>query len=198
MLEKIKTKIKNSAAAHRKDFLYLLVIANMIIWFTAYSSGQNFYEEYVKIADSHAQTNDAGDLPAEEIKRGAMDEFYYRFEEDVKFRNYVLDIRVKRNNPGNLRFGGQPHATDNNGFAEFPNSIIGFRALIAQLAADQARNLTLQEFITRYSPPSENDTPWLIKCAADELGVGKNINIKDLGVIRLAQYITKQEHGIKF
>jgi hypothetical protein len=199
MLQETKTKIKNWAAARSKDFKYLLIIANIIIWFMAYSSGHDFYREYILIAEGNAKEIEKEEiLEDDKTSRSDIEEFYFRFENDLNFRNYVLAIKVKRNNPGNLRFVGQPHSVNNNGFAEFQSGFMGYRALIMQLSADRSRNLTLEQFMNRYAPPSENNTERLIKDAEYNLGVSRLTNIKNLDIIRFSQQITKQEHGIKY
>jgi len=136
-------------------------------------------------------------VPARQPKNG-IDEFYYRFENDLKFRNYILNLKVKRNNPGNLRYARQPHAWSKNGFAAFPNIVIGFRALIKQVEIYQNKNVSVRQFLSKYSPHSENDTEWLIKCMANALQVTEDTNIKKINTVLLAQYIVKQEYSIKY
>lgn len=116
---------------------------------------------------------------------------------DSKFRSYIYNIKVKRNNPGNLRFARQPNAINTNGFAEFPDIVIGFRALIMQIKLDQSRDLTIEQFITKYSPPHENDTPHLIKRAEELTGKTKTYKINNINTIFLAKVIANQEHSIK-
>lgn len=120
---------------------------------------------------------------------------------DKNLLDYVmsLDNKVKRNNPGNLRCADQLYSTGcQNGFAVFPNIIIGFRALVEQVKLDQGRELSLERFISKYSPEHENDTPWLIKCASNELGLDKEVNIKYIEPILLAKYMVKQEYSISY
>ena len=131
----------------------------------------------------------------------STEEFYYKFENDLKFRNYILSLSsngVKRNNPGNLRYARQIHAWGKNGFAAFPNIVIGFRALIKQVEIYQNKNVSIRQFLSRYSPHSENDTEWLIKCMVNELQVPEDTNIKKINTVLLAQYIVKQEYSIKY
>jgi hypothetical protein len=63
-------------------------------------------------------------------------------------------------NPGNLRWAGQREATgkDDKDFAVFPSDPAGWRALVAQIKLDQGRNLTFEQFVTKYAPPIENMT----------------------------------------
>lgn len=63
-------------------------------------------------------------------------------------------VSFRNNNPGNLKYAGQPAATgaDASGFAIFPDYQSGFDALKAQLALDASRNpgWTLTQFFSKY------------------------------------------------
>lgn len=63
-------------------------------------------------------------------------------------------VSFRNNNPGNLKYAGQPGATgaDANGFAVFPTYDAGFQALKNQLSLDASRNpdWTLTQFFTKY------------------------------------------------
>ena len=135
---------------------------------------------------------------AEAVKLTPIQEFYYRFENDLKFRNYITNLKVRRNNPGNLKFKNQPGAVSNNGFAEFKTPILGFRALILQTELYQSRNVSIRQFLSKYSPHNDNDTEHLIACMSDRLGVPENTDIKEINTVLLAQDITRQEFSIKY
>lgn len=81
----------------------------------------------------------------------------------------------RNNNPGNLRYAGQPGATgrDSSGFAIFPDYPTGWDALLRDLRAKLGRNpsLTIRSLLNVYAPPSENDTGAYINAVADELGM---------------------------
>lgn len=63
------------------------------------------------------------------------------------------------NNPGNLKFAGQPGAVKGEGgFAKFSSPAAGLNALYNQVKLDASRGLTLAQFIYKYAPPTENDT----------------------------------------
>jgi len=127
-----------------------------------------------------------------------IEDFYHQFENNIEFRNYITDLRVKRNNPGNLRFANQPGAINNGGFAEFKTPLLGFRALVLQMAVDQTRDLTIRTLLEKYSPPHENSTEHLISAMSDRLGLLESTNIKNINTVRLAQDITRQEHSVKY
>jgi len=113
------------------------------------------------------------------------------------FSEYINGIKVKRNNPGNLRCHNQPNSTCVNGFANFPNIVIGFRALIKQVELDQSRDLSLRQFLTKYSPPHENNTEHLIRRASKVLNLEEKELINYLDTIKLAQFMANQEFSVK-
>lgn len=127
-----------------------------------------------------------------------IEEFYWKFENDIEFRNYITDLKVKRNNPGNLRFAGQPGAWEENGFATFKTPLLGFRALVLQVEAYQDRDITIRQFLEKYSPSHENDTEHLIAMMCQRLGVDENTNLKNINTVILAQDVTRQEHSVKY
>lgn len=103
-------------------------------------------------------------------------------------------LAQRNNNPGNLIFAGQPNAVKGDGgFAKFTTPEIGFRALIKQVQADQKRNLTLRDFITKYAPPNENDTEKYIREVSYELGISETSSIAEIDPIELAKKMAKFE-----
>jgi len=100
------------------------------------------------------------------------------------------------NNPGNLRYVGQAGAVQGEGgFARFETPEAGYQALIAQIQLDASRGLTLEQFINKYAPPSENNTGLYINQAVQALGVPKSTKIADIDINALAQFIAKKESG---
>jgi hypothetical protein len=72
------------------------------------------------------------------------------------------DRNVRNNNPGNLKFAGQPGATlGDDGFAVFPSLDSGFAALDRQLTktTNEMPTLTLTQFFARYLGQSDFLTP---------------------------------------
>lgn len=106
----------------------------------------------------------------------------------------------RNNNPGNLRFGafamrhGATHESD--GFAVFPNYEAGFAALCALLRCNSYCNLTLWNAMHRYAPTSENHTENYIKFIEREIGVTRDMTLKDIPTDRLARAIQKFEGWI--
>lgn len=65
------------------------------------------------------------------------------------------NLNFRNNNPGNLKFAGQPGATGadpSNGFAIFPDMATGNQALLNQLNKDVSQNssLTLTQYFAKY------------------------------------------------
>lgn len=180
----------------KREWVYVLIVMNMIIYPIFNKHAVAFAKEIlilepIVITKVITNTVYSGDLTPD-------DEYYKRLNQDDTFSNYINGIHVKRNNPGNLRCAGQPNTTCDNGFAVFPNIIAGFRGLIMQLDLDQSRNLTLEQFISKYSPAHENDTPHLINRAEEESGINRKDNINKINTIHLAQIMTKQEWSIRY
>jgi hypothetical protein len=98
------------------------------------------------------------------------------------------------NNPGNLRYAGQPGATKGEkGFAKFKSPVAGFKALVAQIKLDARRGLSLAGFINKFAPPNENDTEGYINNISSAIGASRNIPIARLDLGKLAQLIARQE-----
>lgn len=90
------------------------------------------------------------------------------------------NIPNRCNNPGNIVYGkftlkqgaiGRAGGENNERFAVFPNSQMGFAALIALLKTPSYQNLTLAEAINRYAPPVENNTSSYQKNASTQTGI---------------------------
>lgn len=105
---------------------------------------------------------------------------------------YPGSVSYRNNNPGNLKYAGQPGATgaDARGFAIFPDFATGFQALKNQLALDASRNpdWTLTQFFSKYlggNPYSPETTgqgnPFSYAAdVAKQLGVAVNATIGSL------------------
>ena len=104
------------------------------------------------------------------------------------------------NNPLNMRFAGQEGATNAGGFAAFKTPEAGQAATDALFSkyADGGIN-TLSGLISRWAPPSENDTPGYIARVAKATGLDPNapINLKDPAVARKIQQAMAVVEGNK-
>lgn len=115
-------------------------------------------------------------------------------------------INSRNYNPGNLRPSSQyqwnGEVGSNGGFVIFDSPEMGTRALTKNLYTSQEThgNNSVREIITRWAPPSENDTDAYVKKVASEMGVSPDA---DLGSLRdnpattkaLVKSITKHEGG---
>lgn len=102
------------------------------------------------------------------------------------------------NNPGNLRFAGQAGAVQGEGgFAKFPTVEAGIKALENQIKLDASRGLTLAQFISKYAPPSENDTNKYIQDVIKMVGKSQNTKIADIDIKSLTKAIAQKESSTK-
>ncbi len=130
--------------------------------------------------------------------RTPMQKFYDAFENDKHFQEYIVNMNVRRNNPGNLRCASQPHSGCEGGFAVFPSPLVGFRALLMQISLDSSRGDTLKTFIEDYAPRHDNnDTEAYIAFIENKLGNRNNL-IKDLDVLQLAVLVVEFEHSLRY
>lgn len=98
------------------------------------------------------------------------------------------------NNPGNLRFAGQAGAVQGEGgFAKFPTVEAGVKALENQIKVDASRGLSLASFISKYAPPSENDTSTYIKNVVKLTGASPLTPIADIDIKSLTRAIARLE-----
>ena len=106
-------------------------------------------------------------------------------------------LSVRNNNPGNLRMAGQPGAEEGiEGFASFSTPGQGLNALTRQIVLDtQTRGLTLGEFITKYAPPSENDTEGYIRFMEQKTGISRDRRVPDFLIRDIARAIVEFEGG---
>jgi len=104
------------------------------------------------------------------------------------------------NNPLNIRFAGQPGAVNTNGFAAWKTPEEGQAATDALFAkyAEGGIN-TLAGFISRWAPPSENDTAGYIKnvAAATGLDPTAKLDFKDPAVRARVQAAMAVQEGNK-
>lgn len=92
-------------------------------------------------------------------------------------------IASRNNNPGNIEYGDLAKSfgavgTDGR-FAVFPTVRAGFSAMNALLRSNKYGNLTVAQAITKWAPPSENDTAGYI-AGIQGLGIDVNQRYVDL------------------
>lgn len=102
----------------------------------------------------------------------------------------------RNNNPGNLLFAGQKNAIgkDDKGFAVFKTIDDGWNALYRQIELDKQRDLTIEGFITKYAPSSENDTANYIEYMVQQLtAISKDEALEKFNTEYIAMAISKME-----
>jgi hypothetical protein len=104
-----------------------------------------------------------------------------------------MNIPQKNNNPVNLRFAGQEHAFELEGFACFQTPMDGWRAAHRQIALDQKRGLSLKEFIFKFAPPNENNTNNYLDFVCKELNVGPDTPLAQISKFALAGVMAQEE-----
>ena len=110
---------------------------------------------------------------------------------------------IRNNNPLNLSFAGQEGATmeqhSTPRFARFASMEEGVAASVRQLARYQERGVsTLSAMISRWAPPSENDTPAYVQRVSRETGIAPDavVNMRDPETVAaLVQAMAKVETG---
>lgn len=110
---------------------------------------------------------------------------------------------IRNNNPGNLNYAGQTGATreagPNGRFAVFQSAEAGLQALAHQLRLYAQRGInSVRTIISKFAPPSENNTQAYINSVSRGLGVDANatLNVNDPRVMQgLMDAIIKVENG---
>lgn len=112
---------------------------------------------------------------------------------------------LRNNNPGNLRLSkdkwkGLRSKQEDKEFFQFVSIEYGYRALIITLQNYRRKHncWTIREFITRYAPPSENNTESYIETVCKKMGVQDiwcpNVDDK-VTMIMFASAISYVENG---
>lgn len=106
-------------------------------------------------------------------------------------------LGLRQNNPGNLRrWAG---AGVRNGFAAFGTPEEGLSAMAQQLLLYSRRGLnTIKDIITKYAPPSENDTAGYIGAVSKRMGVDPAavLDLNNAGTLsKLMDAMIRQEQG---
>lgn len=96
------------------------------------------------------------------------------------YDNYPLGFR--NNNPGNLRSSNinwKGSIGANNGFVVFENMAYGIRAAATVLINNISSmgNDTITKLITKYAPPSENNTDAYIAAVSSQTGIDPNATL---------------------
>lgn len=125
--------------------------------------------------------------------------------------NHKADINMRprglrNNNPGNLRLSkdkwkGLRSKQEDKDFFQFASVEYGYRALIITLQNYRRKHncWNIRDFITRYAPPSENNTESYINIVCKKMGVSDmwcpNVDDK-VTMIMFASAISYVENGV--
>jgi len=111
-------------------------------------------------------------------------------------------MAIQFNNPGNLIYAGQEGAVqgqrrnDGTHWAEFPDLTSGITALQKQIELDKSRNLTLKDWVQKFSPTEDNNnTNYLLDYYSKSLRKNPEDTIADVDTSLFAKAITKIETG---
>lgn len=81
-------------------------------------------------------------------------------------------LPVRNNNPGDLRAAPWlQHPKIVNNFVVFETLAQGISGLYHQIALDVSRGVTLRQLITKWAPPTENNTSNYLEEAARRVGI---------------------------
>ena len=99
----------------------------------------------------------------------------------------------KNNNPINLEYRGQPHATADGRFAQFDTPWHGWDAAHKDLEAKQKQGLTLRQAIFKFAPPVENNTNSYLENVAKWMNVDRDVPLSSLNVYALVGCMAQEE-----
>jgi hypothetical protein len=118
--------------------------------------------------------------------------------------NALTPRGIRNNNPGNIewiaderrRWRGMVRADGRYGV--FDTAANGVRAIGGEIRANFRRGEnTLQQILTEWAPPTENDTESYIRHAERELGVDRRAPLRASQIPALAAVIIEHENGVQ-
>ena len=187
--------------------------------FKAQADAQGLGEVWDRYESGYDKSYDSESKPQASKDQAALDAGYTQEEIDAYKKSKGLDkqsfnsvgnttasidiprssrLSYNNNNPGNLRFAGQEGAVKGEGgFAKFPSPEVGVKALNRQIALDASRGHSLESFINKFAPPTENNTKQYIAQAVKTLGYPANTPIADIPQDALTRFIALKESSTK-
>ncbi len=107
-------------------------------------------------------------------------------------------LAYKNNNPGNLRFASQQGAIQGEGgFAKFSSPEAGVKALSNQIDLDAERGHTVESFISKYAPSTENNTKEYLSQILKFIGAKPNTLLSNIDKKSLLKAIALKESSTK-
>jgi hypothetical protein len=114
---------------------------------------------------------------------------------------------LRNNNPGNIRHSnqawvGMADKQPDKEFVTFRSIAYGYRALIKTLRTYRILHqcITVKEMITRWAPPTENDTAAYIRAVCQDMQVPESYPVSEndrAALVQLAAAISHHENGIE-
>lgn len=106
---------------------------------------------------------------------------------------------IRSNNPGNVRRGDQWRGLSatqpDQDFCTFIAPVYGIRAMVKILMSYKRRGIdTVQEIVSTWAPPSENDTAAYVRSVCSRVGVGPNDPVEPTNP-DLIKAIIRHENG---
>ena len=107
---------------------------------------------------------------------------------------------IAANNPGNIRYNPafKGCVGDSKGFCKFSTMGFGYRALLVLLTTYYTKYglTTIRGIITRYAPPTENNTEGYINLVSRKTGFAADKVLSKEDLIKLIPAIVLQENSI--
>jgi hypothetical protein len=116
------------------------------------------------------------------------------------FREQQKPRGIRNNNPLNIRENGtnwRGKVGDDGEFVQFESEVFGIRAAtkIFKTYRDKYGLNSIAAIISRWSPPSENDTTSYIDSVASKIGVSRNETLLDFHYPELIKAMIYHENG---
>lgn len=118
----------------------------------------------------------------------------------------MLPRGIRNSNPGNIRHSrtmwqGESAQQFDPQFVTFEAPVWGLRAIVKIMRTYAGRGLrTIRQIVTRWAPPSENDTEAYIESVCANVGAGPDVEI-DVGnadvLVAIVKAIVWHENGIQ-
>lgn len=114
--------------------------------------------------------------------------------------NMLGDRGFRNNNPGNIRLGdnwqGMSPTQSDGTFVQFVSPEYGIRAIAHILNSYASRGIrTVQDIISTWAPPNENNTQAYIDAVAGDMGVDPTATVDSSNKAALIAGIIRHENG---
>ena len=177
---------------------------NLGLYSTAW---QQVQDQKQKILDNVISMQEKG-LPSGEINSmvsigsgGALNLGDYGYTPTINMSNPKATTLNAMNNPGALKYVGQPGATqgapaeDGGYLAKFDSPEAGYQALEAQIQLDASKGKTVSQYVSNYAPPGSNNTAAYIQQLCSALGVTPDTPLSKCNLQQVAEFQANKESG---